>query len=134
MQDRATAIELLDAISRFLRNQSGQQQDRWLRFQLLVASNSLAIVQRELELEEGNLREEWPLLDALLAPEPPPGTLNELEDAYRRRQDLLCERIRAGEFDGAEDERELVRYLVLETTNRVKISAPAELERSQRGS
>ena len=127
MQDRATAIELLDAISRFLRNQSGQQQDRWLRFQLLVASNSLAIVQRELEQEEGNLRQEWPLLDALLSQEAMPETLGELEAAYRQRQEELCERIRAGHFDAAEDERELVRYLVLETANRVRITAPQEL-------
>jgi hypothetical protein len=46
----------------------------------------------------------------------------------RQRQEELCERIRAGDFDGAEDERELVRYLVLETANRVRISAPAELK------
>jgi hypothetical protein len=68
------------------------------------------------------------LLDALLSPEAMPETLGELEAAYRQRQEALCERIRAGDFDGAEDERELVRYLVLETTNRVRISAPAELK------
>ena len=130
MQDRATATELLDAISRFLRTQSGKQQDRWLRFQLLVASNSLAIVQRELELEEGHLREEWQLLDGLMSPEPAPIEMRELQNAYRKRQEALCGRIRAGEFDGAEDERELVRYLVLETTNRVRITAPQELERA----
>jgi hypothetical protein len=37
MQDRASAGELLEAIGRFLRAQSSKQDDRWLRFQLLVA-------------------------------------------------------------------------------------------------
>jgi hypothetical protein len=127
MQDRATATELLEAISRFLRTQSGKQSDRWIRFQLLVASNSLAIIQRELELEEGNLREEWPLLDDLLGAAEMPPTLHDLKIAYRERQEALGARIRAGEFDHADGERELLRYLVLETKNRVRITAPQEL-------
>jgi hypothetical protein len=127
MQDRATATELLDAISRFLRNQSAKQQDRWLRFQLLVASNSLAIVQRELEQEESHLREEWPLLDGLLGAAEEPTNYRDLQLAYRARQDDLCDQIRAGEFDSADRERELIRYLVLETKNRVRITAPQEL-------
>jgi hypothetical protein len=127
MQDRATATELLEAISRFLRTQSGKQQDRWLRFQLLVASNSLGIIQREMELEEGHLREEWGLLDDLLGPAEAPVHLNDLRFAYRARQEDICRMIRAGEFDGADRERELLRYLVLETTNRVRITAPQEL-------
>ncbi len=130
MQDRATATELLDAISRFLRTQSAKQEDRWLRFQLLVASNSLAIIQRELELEEDHLREEWPLLDVLIGPRPLPATLAEVRDGYRDRQTDLCARIRAGEFDEPEAERGLLRYLVVETTNRVRISAPQELAAS----
>jgi hypothetical protein len=129
MQDRATATELLDAISRFLRNQSEKQQDRWLRFQLLVASNSLAIVQRELEMEEDNLREEWALLDGLLGTRPIPARYRELQEAYRQRQEELGEAIRNGEFDDPERERELLRYFVTETKNRVKITAPQELRR-----
>lgn len=127
MQDRATATELLDAISRFLRTQSEKQEDRWLRFQLLVASNSLAIIQRELELEEPQLRQEWGVLNELLGSADAPATLRDLQTAYRERQDALCGMIRAGDFDGRERERELLRYLVLETRNRVRISAPKEL-------
>jgi hypothetical protein len=128
MQDRATAPELLDAIGRFLRRQSEAQPDRWLRFQLLVAANSLAIVKRELELEEGHVREEWGLLDGLLGAAASPQALSALQRAMRERQGVLCERIREGAFDGADAERELLRYLVTETTNRVRISAPNELE------
>jgi hypothetical protein len=128
MQDRATASELLDAISRFLRKQSERQEDRWLRFQLLVASNSLAIVNRELEMEEGFLREEWSALNGLLGEEPVPPGFETLKEAYRARQDELGERIRAGDFDDESAERELVRFLVAETRNRVRITNPAELD------
>ena len=128
MQDRGSAVELLDAIGRFLRKQSETQTDRWLRFQLLVASNSLAIVKRELEQEEGYLREEWAMMDGLLGEKAMPATFTELQTAMRARQDALCERISAGAFDDPAAEAPLRRFLVAETTNRVRISAPAELD------
>jgi hypothetical protein len=128
MQDRGTATELLDAIGRFLRRQSETQTDRWLRFQLLVASNSLAIVKRELEQEEGYLREEWAMLDGLLSPQPLPTTFAALQATMRERQDALCAAIRGGAFDDPAREQELLRYFVAETTNRVRISAPGELD------
>jgi Domain of unknown function (DUF6285) len=128
MQDRATALELLDGIGRFLRRQSETQADRWLRFQLLVASNSLAIVKRELEQEEGHLHEEWALLNGLLSAEPLPQTFNELQANVRTRQDRLCEAISAGAFDDPAREKELLHYLVVETKNRVRITAPNEVD------
>ena len=127
MQDRATALELLDGIGRFLRTQSERQQDRWLRFQLLVASNSLAIIRRELEMEESFLREEWGALDRLVVAEPVPDTFVDLKAAMRLRQEDLCARIRKGQFDDREREDELVRFLVMEVVNRVKIAAPGEV-------
>ncbi len=127
MQDRATALELLDGIGRFLKTQSERQQDRWLRFQLLVASNSLGIIRRELEMEEGFLREEWAALDLLVAEQPVPDTFRKLQAGMRVRQEDLCARIREGQFDDREREDELVRFLVMEVVNRVKIAAPAEV-------
>ncbi len=128
MQDRATALELLDGIGRFLRKQSETQTDRWLRFQLLVASNSLAIVKRELEQEEGHLHEEWKLLDGLLGEAPIPASYGELQSSVRERQDRLCEAISRGAFDEPAREADLLRYLVVETKNRVRITAPSELD------
>jgi hypothetical protein len=127
MQDRPTAIELLDAIERFLRTQSGEQSDRWLRFQLLVAANSLGIVRRELEMEEPFEREEWALLDRLLGEEPLPPTFAGLTVALRARNERLCAAIRAGAFDDPDREADLIAYFVTEVTNRVRITAPAEL-------
>jgi hypothetical protein len=128
MQDRATATELLDAIERFLRNQSSAQQDRWLRFQLLVCANSLGIVRRELEQEEDNVRREWPVMNGLIGEMKMPGTLHETVEALRTRNRELCDRIRAGEFDDPEREKELLAFFASEVPSRVKITAPAELD------
>jgi hypothetical protein len=111
MQDRPTATELLEAIEGFLRDRSGASEDRWMRFQLLVAANSLGIVRRELEQEEPYQRAEWLMLDGLLGEAPMPATYGE-----------------AGGFDEPEREAALREYLVAECMNRVRISAPAELD------
>ena len=127
MQDRPSAPELLDAIERFLRGRSAASEDRWLRFQLLVCANSLAIVRREMEQEEGFVRAEWPVLDAILGAAKVPGTYGELLPAMSERHEQLCAMIRAGTFDDPEQERALLVYLVQETEHRVRITAPGEL-------
>jgi hypothetical protein len=128
MQDRATATELLDAIERFLRRQSSAQQDRWLRFQLLVCANSLGIVRRELDQEEDNIRREWQSMNGLIGEAKMPATLHEAVEAMRERNGDLCDRIRAGEFDDPEREKELLAFFAYEVPDRVKITAPNELD------
>jgi hypothetical protein len=128
MQDRPTATELLEAIEGFLRDRSGASEDRWMRFQLLVAANSLGIVRRELAQEETYERTEWLMLDGLLGEAPMPATFGELTVALRARTGDLSDRIRAGGFDEPERESALREYLVAECMNRVRISAPAELD------
>ena len=127
MQDRATATELLDAIERFLRTQSAAQQDRWLRFQLLVCANSLGIIGRELQQEEGNVRREWIAMDGLLGAAPAPDSLAGTVEALRERNGELCDRIRAGDFDDPAREAALLAFFAEETRARVAITAPAEL-------
>ena len=128
MQDRPTSTELLDAIERFLRNQSAAQSDRWLRFQLLVCANSLGIVKRELSQEEANVRREWLDIDRLLEPDVMPATLGETVDALRNRNAALCDAIRAGDFDDPEREKALTAFFAEEVRARVAISAPGELD------
>ncbi|MFN0093958.1 MAG: DUF6285 domain-containing protein [Dehalococcoidia bacterium] len=127
MQDRPTAAELLEAVEGFLRKQSAAQSDRWLRFQLLVASNTLGIVRREIGAEEDNVRREWPMLDGLLGVESLPATFHEAEVACRARYAILCDQIRAGEFDAPDREAALVDFLWETTVDRVEITAPGEL-------
>ena len=50
MQDRPTAVELLDALGGFMRDRAENARDRWERFQFQVAANSIGIIKRELEL------------------------------------------------------------------------------------
>ena len=59
MQDRPTAVELLDALGGFMRDRAENARDRWERFQFQVAANSIGIIKRELELEDGFMRVEW---------------------------------------------------------------------------
>ncbi len=127
MQDRPSAPELLDAIERFLRGRSAAAEDRWLRFQLLVCANSLGIVRREIEQEEGFARAEWPALDALLGPAALPEALSALLPAMSTRHEQLCQLIRAGAFDEPQQEKALLAYLDEETRHRVQITAPGEL-------
>src|SRR5690242_5094684 len=119
MQDRPEATDLLEAVEDFLRGQSNAAPDRWLRFQLLVAANTLGIVRREMLYEDGFLREEWARLDNLLGAESIPETPAAFTAAARLRNDELCERIRAGAFDDREAEAELTAHLWRTVTDQV---------------
>ena len=125
MQDRPTAVELLDALGDFMRDRAAHARDRWERFQFQVAANSIDIVSRELRMEDGFMRDEWGGLDALLGAEPMPveGT-----DAWRsrmlERNEELSARIRRGDFDGNDDA--LVRHLWETVVNKARIASPNE--------
>jgi Domain of unknown function (DUF6285) len=69
VQDRPTATELLEALGEFMRDRAENARDRWERFQFQVAANSLSIIKRELEMEDGFRRAEWEGLDRLLGAE-----------------------------------------------------------------
>jgi hypothetical protein len=118
MNDRPTAAELIDAVRHYLEAELlPVLTDARQRFQALVAANVLAIAGRELAGEEGQLREEWGLLAGLLgAGGPRPEGLTALRQAVRQANARLCERIRAGDFDGPADFRRVsgkVRELVV---------------------
>lgn len=127
MQDRPTAVELLDAIETFLRERSETSEERWLRFQFLVAANSLGIIRRELEQEEGALDAEWQRLNALLPPEDRPAGTGALARRTSEREDELCARIRAGAYDSPESQAGLLQYLWPTTRDKVRITYPQEL-------
>ena len=99
MQDRPTYAELLEAVQRFLEADAIPALEGTKKFHARVAANVLAIVRRELESEDAQLRAEWERLDQLLSPERLPAA----REAMRRRLDdrtaHLCDRIRAGDAD-----------------------------------
>lgn len=128
MQDRPTASELLDAIEAFLRDRASHEATRYDRFQLTVASNSLAILRRELESDEAHSVEEWQHLDALLkASLPVPPRSSALTAQLRSRYDDLCDRIELGEFDDDKSQDDFINHFLGILENRVSISNPRAL-------
>ena len=128
MQDRPTADELLEAIAEFLTTDVEPHVPDWLRFQLRVARNSLTIIRRELAHEERFLLEEWRGLDALLGAAPRPDAPGVLRPAVLTRNDELCARIQAGEFDPPESRRALLDHLRAVVDNKLRISNPRYVE------
>ena len=125
MQDRPTAEELLDALADFMRERAANARDRWERFQFQVAANSIGIIRRETEMEEGLLHEEWRGLDGLLGEEPVPGTLGELKQRTLARNEALVARIQSGDFD-AERDLDLQRHLLATVLAKVRVASPNE--------
>ena len=110
-QDRPTASELLAAIADFLREEATPVLDRadpGLGFQMRVAVNSLAILEREAKLGPGADAREHQRLARLLGRE---GTLDELNRELARQ-------LRAG----LRDERDAALMAHLEATIADKIA------------
>ncbi|TMF98735.1 MAG: hypothetical protein E6I03_12830 [Chloroflexi bacterium] len=126
MQDRPTAVELLDALGGFMRDRAENARDRWERFQFQVAANSIGIIKRELELEDGFMQAEWQGLDRLLGAESMPEGQAALATRLSERNGELAERIRRGEFDG-EAEARLLPYLWETIVNKVRVASPNEV-------
>ena len=127
MQDRPTAGELLEATEEFLRERSTNEADRFLRFQFLVAANSLSILHREWENEESFLEAEWEGLNVLLGADERPRTFHELRRAIAARNDVLCELIGEGRFDTPEAEASLLAHFTHTVANKVRIASPGAL-------
>ena len=126
MQDRPTAAELLEALSEFMRDRAENARDRWERFQFQVAANSLGIIKRELEMEDGFRRVEWGGLDRLLGTQEIPAEQASIAGRLNERNTELSERIRRGDFDGdAEDQ--LLPHLWETIVNKVRIASPNEV-------
>jgi hypothetical protein len=114
-QDRPTANELLAAIADFLREEATPALDRSdprLGFQMRVAVNSLAILEREGRLGPAADARERARLVALLGRD---GTL----EALNRE---LARQLRAGERD--ERDEGLMAHLEATTTDKIAIANP----------
>ena len=100
MPDRPTQTELLTAVRRFLDEELMPELEGVRRFHARVASNALAIVARELELEGPSLARRHAQLAALLSEDAEAPTDREaLSRAVAALETRLGERIRAGAAD-----------------------------------
>lgn len=114
-QDRPTASELLAAIADFLREEATPALDRTdprLGFQMRVAVNSLAILERESRLGPAADAREHARLVALLGHD---GSLPELTRELARQ-------LRAGERD--ERDTALMTHLEATTADKIAIANP----------
>lgn len=114
-QDRPTASELLSAIADMLRDEAIPALDKAeprLGFQMRVAVNSLAILERELRLGSAADQREHERLTNLLARD---GTL----DALNRE---LARQLRAGERD--EHDAPLMAHLEATIADKIAIANP----------
>jgi hypothetical protein len=129
MNDRPTADELVDAVRRFLEAELlPALTDPRLRFQTLVAANVLAVVGRELPVEEEALRQERRTLAEVLGEAgAEPASLEALRRAVWESNDRLCGRIRAGEFDEPARWRALAERLRPVVVGKLEVANPRYL-------
>jgi hypothetical protein len=114
-QDRPTAAELLTAIADFLREEATPALDKAeprLGFQMRVAANSLAILEREMRLGPAADTRELERLAKLLGHD---GTLEELNRELARQ-------LRSGERD--ERDTELMAHLEATIADKIAIANP----------
>jgi hypothetical protein len=114
-QDRPTAAELLAAIADFLRDEATPALDRTeprLGFQMRVAVNSLAILEREVRLGPAADHREHERLIALLGREAPLDELNR----------ELALQLRSGERD--ETDAALMTHLEATIADKITIANP----------
>ena len=129
MQDRPTAAELLDALGAFMRDRAEHARDRWERFQFQVAANSIAIIGRELEMEDGFMRdgvgEPRRACSAQRAAPAEPAQRSSREPRRAQRRNWR-DRIRQGTFDG--DGEEALRRPPLGDSRQQGAGSPAPNE------
>jgi hypothetical protein len=130
MQDRPTADELLEAVEHFLDDLTANLEGS-RSFHARVAANTVRIVRREVESEDEALADEWDGLDAILGPEQRPECLAEVRDRLRQRNTALSDLIQAGEADDGALAREVYEHVRATLRNKLRISDPALLERSE---
>jgi len=114
-QDRPTAAELLSAITDFLREEATPALDRAeprLGFQMRVAANALAILEREARLGPAADAREHERLRNLLGRD---GTLDELNRA-------LAQQLRTGQRD--ERDPALMAHLSATIADKIAIANP----------
>lgn len=130
MQDRPTYSELLEAVARFLETDVVPALEGPKQFHARVAANVLAIVRRELESEDTQLRAEWARLDVLLQTiQDLPAERHALHEQLRRRTSDLAERIRRGEADAGPWRTAVIAHLRQTVTDKLAVANPKFLGR-----
>jgi hypothetical protein len=130
MQDRPTALELLDAVRGFLEDHVVPALDGPRRFHARVAANVLTIVDRELRDGEEQQRAEWRRLGVLLGvpgDPTPPERASDLRDGVLAFTRELAARIRAGAADVEPFRGAVLAHLRATVEDKLRIANPRYL-------
>jgi hypothetical protein len=129
MQDRPTAIELLEAAAEFVDREIVPAVEGPRQFQARVVANVMRIVAREIQMEDPMLRQEIRTLAALLKePDPHLHGLEDLRKAAMQLNGKLSERIRAGDADRGPWREDVLRAVRRIVEDKLKIANPRYLE------
>ena len=130
MNDRPTAVELLRAVEAFLEDEVVGALQGPARFHARVAANVVAIVARELETEDAHGAAEWERLGRLLGEAgPPPAARAALREGLRARNQVLVERIRAGQADTGLFRAAVLAHLRASVDEKLAVSRPPRVGR-----
>lgn len=124
MQDKPTAIELLEALAAFLREEVAPKLEGGLRFKALVGANVAGIVAREIALGPGQDRAELARLKALLGEDTAAGAEDDVAARVRDLSWELCRRIDAGDADSGPWRDEVLAHLRACVTAKLAVDNP----------
>jgi hypothetical protein len=125
VNDRPTSLELLRAVERFLQSEVVPELEGPRAYHARVAANVVAIVAREIETEEAQLRGEWERLARLLGDAAPaPAAREALREGVLRRTQALVERIRAGDADAGEFRHAVLSHLLRTVDDKLEVAKP----------
>lgn len=122
MYDRPTMTELLEAARLHFENEIvplARQTNFKLYFQTLVAINVLKIVEREYTIRPYHLRAEWTRINMFLEEQDMPAQDDDLEVAIQKRNEELCQGIRAGQYD---DDYAMFQHLIARTNEQLEVA------------
>ena len=131
MNDRPSAVELLRAVERFLEQDVVESLDGVRRYHARVAANVVAIVAREIETEDEQLRGEWERLDALLGGDGPlPADREARRARLLERNAELVRRIRAGDADAEPWRARVLAHLRETVAEKLIVAKPPRQKRT----
>ena len=129
MQDRPSAIELLEAAADFVDSEIVTATSGRVQFQSRVVANVMRIVAREIRDEDPFARAEMRSLAALLKCEQPHvHGLDDVRRATAKLNEELSKKIRAGEADRGPWRAEVLAAVRQIVENKLSIANPRYLE------
>jgi len=128
MQDQPSAIELLEALGAFLREEVAPRLDGGLRFKALVGANVAGIVAREIALGPAQDRDQTERLWKLLGREGNPPAGSDFAALARELSRELTRRICEGDGDSGSWRTQVLIHLRASVREKLAVDNPKLLD------